>query len=515
MKKTAFAKKKRIVYTALIGEYESFSGNDIELGDDTDLVCFTDSPNLVNSQWTFKLIKPRFPNDSIRSARYLKVMGPTLLSDYEESLWVDNTVLLTKPTDMLFDNFLSNVDFALPFHSFRESVSAEFHAVDSAGYDDPTRIYEQLMHYAQTRPDVLEEKPFWTAILLRKHTPEMQGLMQVWWEHILRYSRRDQLSLNYALKDFSLRLNALDIDNYTSNFHQWPVNTKRNRKLTKSATAIDALRTVPIAKMGALQNTVDVLKRELASLKSVNKEVSDKPEQKKLPADLLSIVIDQLASKKSLKVAQVGVCDGVINDPIYNTVMKNRGKTNMLLIEPQTFLMPIIKENYATHPSAQIVNCAIGGPGTLKLYRLKDEYIEQLKRTYLVNSPSYRVPAGFVSSDVNHVLKHIKGKLPENINPLDAVEGFEIESKSLSDVMADVDWDGIDVLQIDTEGMDDVTLSYCDVSKYKPTVINYEHFHLTKDRREAMELYLETLGYKLYHYSNSDTMATTLDIKVN
>ena len=50
--------------------------------------------------------------------------------------------------------------------------------------------------------------------------------MRVWADHVLRYSRRDQLSVMVALDD-TVAYRGIDIDNFESRFHEWPVIEKR------------------------------------------------------------------------------------------------------------------------------------------------------------------------------------------------------------------------------------------------------------------------------------------------
>lgn len=262
---------KRLIYTALIGDYEQFQGPTLDVNENTDLVCFTDNPNLRSDHWKIKVVTPRFPQDNIRSARYLKIQGPKFNVEYDESLWIDNTVLLKKSPESLFEKYLTDHDMALPRHSYRTSVAAEFDAVDASGFDDVNRIYEQMLHYIKINPGTLDEKPYWTAILLRKHNQVVFELMDAWWEHVLRYSRRDQLSLNYVISvmaERGLRMNELEIDNQSSDFHQWPVNTCRKVKLSRTSTFYDHYKDIPQVKIGRLENENQLLKKKLGKKKN-------------------------------------------------------------------------------------------------------------------------------------------------------------------------------------------------------------------------------------------------------
>jgi hypothetical protein len=46
--------------------------------------------------------------------------------------------------------------------------------------------------------------------------------MTTWWEHVLRYSRRDQLSFAVVMAASSLRLRSVPMPNLRSPLHRWP-----------------------------------------------------------------------------------------------------------------------------------------------------------------------------------------------------------------------------------------------------------------------------------------------------
>jgi hypothetical protein len=249
--------QRRAVFTALIGGYELLTEQPAAAGGGTDLVCFTDDPGLKSDTWQVRLIEPRFPRDTVRSARRLKILGPELLADYDETLWIDNSVELRCDPCVIFDEWLAEHDLALPLHSFRQSVVAEFDAVERGALDDAARIHEQLIAYAAIRPATLEERPYWTAILARRRSRPVLEAMQLWYEQVLRHSRRDQLSINYVLGVSACPTRGLPIDNYKSAYHLWPVGKDRNKAVWRSNLG-SALR-IPAMEIGRLQNRVSQL----------------------------------------------------------------------------------------------------------------------------------------------------------------------------------------------------------------------------------------------------------------
>ena len=213
-------KKRRVVYSALLGDYENLVPRPVTDSEYADHVFLTDSPRAdPGAGWNIVRVEPHFPSDSVRSARRLKILGHPSIAGYDESLWLDNRVAIRAPLSTLFDS-LSDSDLAVPYHSYRESVRAEFLEVIASGYDDPTAVRKL---YAIARDaDVVHERPYWTGMLLRAESHDVRMSMERWYEYLLLTTRRDQLSLNIALSEFpNLRLRALDIENRQSAYHEW------------------------------------------------------------------------------------------------------------------------------------------------------------------------------------------------------------------------------------------------------------------------------------------------------
>lgn len=210
---------RRAVYTAVIGGYETVLSSPPD--STVDYICFTDDPDLTSDRWRIERVDPLLPGDPVRSARHLKIVGHPLLDGYDETLWVDNRVeLLTDPAELLAD-WLSDADISMPWHSFRETVVDEFVAVLESGLDDPSRPQEQLLHYLAHEPDALQERPYWTALVARRSTPEVAEAMARWRDHVMRYSRRDQLSVNVALRQSGVRVTVQPLESSGSGQHVW------------------------------------------------------------------------------------------------------------------------------------------------------------------------------------------------------------------------------------------------------------------------------------------------------
>lgn len=267
------------VYTTLIGHYEKLNEQPVALESSIPFLCLTDDLNQQSKSWHIRHVSPVFGMDPVRSQRDLKLRPHAYLPEFDASLYIDNSVLLRDVPEHLFARCSSASGFSLPQHSFRESVLDEFLAVAKLGFDDQNRIFEQLNHYLLDYPSVLQEIPYWTGVMVRDHrSPAVCKLLDIWSAHVNRYSRRDQLSINVALKLSSVTPDVIGIDNHASWFHSWPHAEGRDREKGGSNPAQSLI--PPIGRIRELERSLsDQAKRheqEVAELKQQHsQEIAD------------------------------------------------------------------------------------------------------------------------------------------------------------------------------------------------------------------------------------------------
>jgi hypothetical protein len=207
-----------------------------------------------------------------------------------------------------------------------------------------------------------------------------------------------------------------------------------------------------------------------------------------------------LETRDVISIVQVGANDGRINDPISPFVTANPLRTRLLLIEPQEQLLPMLRETYADHRSATIVQCAIGPMGETTLWQVDQQCWKDFRPYYAVASdwPDYRAASGITSESRDRVerliAKNYSGTLPLD----DVLTSFVMKSLPLVDVLESSGFGfGVDLLQVDTEGSDDVVIMNCSIEQLRPALINFEIAHLSENRLEAIFSHLRTNGYEI------------------
>ena len=260
-------KPSRCVFTVVVGGFEELLDQPCAQGSEVDFICFTDSYEAESATWQTRLFKPRFPSDNARSSRWPKINPHLFLPEYEESLYIDASVRLRQKPEVIFEDLLPpGVGLTAMAHAYRDSVRDEFVAVkEGDALEAPWVLAEQLSHYEKHYPNSLEMKPLNGGFLLRRHKrPDVIRAMEIWYSHVLRYSRRDQLSFRIALQEAGLSPNVVELDIRDNKYSQWPVRSNRRRELRGELPKIPELE--------VLGSELEQVRRDLKQAKS---EVAD------------------------------------------------------------------------------------------------------------------------------------------------------------------------------------------------------------------------------------------------
>lgn len=195
--------KKGVIYTAIVGRYDTMPEHTKYNLKDFDYVCFTTSDNIANIKYPWKAI-PIEPlchiiptNDKVKIARWFKTHPNMFFRNYQLSIWIDGNIkFLTDPliyvNDHKFDTIL------IPSHPVRNCIYMESKACLAMKKDSPENI-KKAMDFLKAKKYPENNGLVQSNIIVRYHNkPECIKLMDTWWDVIKNYSKRDQLSFDYA-----------------------------------------------------------------------------------------------------------------------------------------------------------------------------------------------------------------------------------------------------------------------------------------------------------------------------
>lgn len=198
---------KIAVYAAISGNYDSIKLPE-RLESRFDYVLFTDSPMPDTGIWQIRPVT-YFHTDKTRTARFVKTHPHMLLQGYDIAVWIDANIMILGEIYPLVEEFLASgrAVAAVP-HPFRKSIYQELDACIQLKTDEPETMQEQIAHYRKLGFDCqdLIESNF---MMFNLRDSRVRPFLDCWWKEIDRFSKRDQLSLNYALNEHGLAWHSI------------------------------------------------------------------------------------------------------------------------------------------------------------------------------------------------------------------------------------------------------------------------------------------------------------------
>jgi hypothetical protein len=222
------------LYSCLFGGYERLNELEPEAIGASPAILFTDDPHLTSQTWRIVVVQPAWPGDPLRSQRQIKILGHDALADFDTLVYIDNTVKLRVPIESFVEQWLQDSTLAIPGHIPPVSVSDGFDMVIAHKLDDPDRLQEQREHYAAHFPDVLNATTPWSGFFARRNNDEYRVFARIWYDHVLRYSRRDQMSIRVAMQVSGISIREIEMSNTGSLLHTWPHPTERKTHMRGS-----------------------------------------------------------------------------------------------------------------------------------------------------------------------------------------------------------------------------------------------------------------------------------------
>ena len=197
-KENRTGEKNRVaVFSAITNGYDTLKLPE-HLDPDFDYVLFTDSPASDTGIWEIRPIVS-FHSDRTRAARFVKTHPHTLLQEYDVAVWIDSNIMILGDIDHLIREVMASGAAlgAIP-HPSRETVYEEVVSCSNRGKDEISVMEEQIEKYrgeSFSHSDLIESN----FLVFNLRHEKIKSFLDAWWREIDLHSRRDQLSLNYAL----------------------------------------------------------------------------------------------------------------------------------------------------------------------------------------------------------------------------------------------------------------------------------------------------------------------------
>ena len=207
---------KLVIYTCVTSGYDA-ALMDARTAPGFDWICFTDKPQRLRAEgWQIRpLQSPPDIADGHYINRYHKFFAQRLFPEAEWSIYIDGSLEFSGDFGRLQEWVMkAKAALGLFMHPHQHDLRKEAEVCALSKFDarDFAVIDEQLA--AINCAGVSLDRPIPTGYLLvRDHrAPALASAMDLWWDQVHRFTKRDQISLPYVLHKSGLPWIALDRD---------------------------------------------------------------------------------------------------------------------------------------------------------------------------------------------------------------------------------------------------------------------------------------------------------------
>jgi hypothetical protein len=208
-----FSKMKVAVYTCVTNGYDVVSAPIVRTAG-VDFLCFNDGSISVPSSWENVCIDGTYSGKDAN--RYIKIL-PHLnsrLIEYDLTIYVDGAIeIVGDLTPLIQQVEAASGDIFLYQHPRRSCVYMEARACIKR-MKAPIKLTSQLIK--KYRSEGLPENLglFEAGVMIRKPSKEVNRLMIAWWNEYIRWVKRDQLALIYAMWKTGIVIQSLGIPDH-------------------------------------------------------------------------------------------------------------------------------------------------------------------------------------------------------------------------------------------------------------------------------------------------------------
>ena len=194
---------KTAIYTAVFGGKDQVrEPKGYKENEKIDYFLITDDRELKSNCYKVVFKKPIY-DDITKNARYYKIIGLEEFKNYDFIIWHDANLQIVQDEILNVLKFVDNKGIAFFKHSDRNCIYDEAIKCIQLEKDYPFKILKQIYGYYMSgiKP---EAGLYDTSIVVKNNKLISNEFLDLWWSEIKNKSRRDQLSIPYALKKFNI-----------------------------------------------------------------------------------------------------------------------------------------------------------------------------------------------------------------------------------------------------------------------------------------------------------------------
>ena len=212
---------KICVYTCITGNYDNIKEiENKEKG--IDYYCFTNNKNFKSNSWNIVYISDENLTN-VELARKIKILGHETINDkYDILVWMDGAITFRKKIRDFVNTYLGENDTFVAFkHGERNNIHDEAVMCHRFGKESKEKVKKLLAFYKNEKysddTGLIES----TVYIKRPKDKLVIETMKLWFDMILNYSHRDQLSFNYCVYKTGLNVRWINESVFNNDWFKW------------------------------------------------------------------------------------------------------------------------------------------------------------------------------------------------------------------------------------------------------------------------------------------------------
>ena len=195
--------KRIAVYTVLFNNYDELKlpKNHKKLRNESDFFCITNDPIIKNPKEYYNiLIKSELYSSPILSNRYYKILTPAELKEYEYTIYVDGSVLITADSliELVYD-ILEEPKFALFRHPIRNCVYEEAKAIIDRDKLEPIEVLKHVRFLKGKKYPKNNGLHVCTVLIRKNDDQDVNVACHLWWQLFMNGAKRDKPHFDYVV----------------------------------------------------------------------------------------------------------------------------------------------------------------------------------------------------------------------------------------------------------------------------------------------------------------------------
>lgn len=193
--------QRKAVYTVITDSKYKLNEPHV-LNSGWDHICFTNIKGLESEHWTIKMLEG-YNSDNVKLSRKVKILHENYLPGYNYSIYLDTRFTIKRSLDKWIRKYIdTSYDMAVMKHNRRGCLYSEAEYLmnqDLVSFEEKKVIRKQVVKYQNY--GLRKGFGLWApGIMYRRHgVSAVNKLMRVWYQDLMAYSSRDQLSLAWAM----------------------------------------------------------------------------------------------------------------------------------------------------------------------------------------------------------------------------------------------------------------------------------------------------------------------------